>query len=430
MTRTTLWCALLVVCFRATLSLPRNRTQFSLGQNCSDVHLRYHENHTLCRPAADCEIQVAGIENQVKQLILKLHNHYRNLIATGNQTDMPPATNMMELEWDDDLASVAQAHANQCHFDHDCPSCRQMEKFTDVGQNLCLDRTTRHNPQPDWESCIRRWYDEVSMFPNNTRSPFVFDVPTGHFTQMVWATTWKIGCGYTRYPSTERPFVYDLLYTCDYGPGGNLVGGDMYEDGEVCSKCPEGTCCGSGCDGQAVETRFKGLCKSTTPEGPMASHGKNNLIWACMFNNQTKESCDFKSDPAEAFWIKNSFSSGYLETIVEGGQKAKVTFTRLVKSATGLFCINIEYAKGPNAAGERSNNALKIHLTSPGLDYFQVEAEMGRGIKGFQTYAFSMSVYLPVKVAFSFSVPANSTAQYLNIHKLIVSEGACAYNYR
>ena len=36
-------------------------------------------------------------------------------MATG-QTHQPPAADMMELSWDPELASVAQAHADQCKF--------------------------------------------------------------------------------------------------------------------------------------------------------------------------------------------------------------------------------------------------------------------------------------------------------------------------
>ena len=32
---------------------------------------------------------------------------------------MPSASNMRQLEWDDDLAAVAQKWADQCSFDHD-----------------------------------------------------------------------------------------------------------------------------------------------------------------------------------------------------------------------------------------------------------------------------------------------------------------------
>ena len=44
-------------------------------------------------------------------LVLRL----RSRVASG-QTSQPPASNMMQLSWDNELAAVAQAHADQCKF--------------------------------------------------------------------------------------------------------------------------------------------------------------------------------------------------------------------------------------------------------------------------------------------------------------------------
>ena len=43
--------------------------------------------------------------------------------------------------------------------------------------------------------------------------------------QLVWADTYMVGCGYTFYDDKKRGF--SKLYVCNYGPGGNLVGGAM-----------------------------------------------------------------------------------------------------------------------------------------------------------------------------------------------------------
>ena len=43
------------------------------------------------------------------------HNKLRSKVARGlTKTKHPPAGDMMELEWDDELAFVAQRHADQC----------------------------------------------------------------------------------------------------------------------------------------------------------------------------------------------------------------------------------------------------------------------------------------------------------------------------
>ena len=59
--------------------------------------------------------------------IVDVHNYYRNLIAGGNETQLgfPSASNMLKMEWDSELAYIAQMHANQCQFAHDCYDCRR-----------------------------------------------------------------------------------------------------------------------------------------------------------------------------------------------------------------------------------------------------------------------------------------------------------------
>ena len=39
--------------------------------------------------------------------------------------------------WDPELSVVAQAHADQCKFAHDCSDCRRVSRFG-VGQNLYI----------------------------------------------------------------------------------------------------------------------------------------------------------------------------------------------------------------------------------------------------------------------------------------------------
>ena len=60
-----------------------------------------------------------------------------------------------------------------------------------------------------------------------------------------------VGCGYTYYDDPKRG--YSKLYVCNYGPGGNLVGGSMYNMG-----FPGMTNCHQR--DLAPSSRFVGLC--------------------------------------------------------------------------------------------------------------------------------------------------------------------------
>ena len=74
--------------------------------------------------------------------------------------------------WDSELSLVAQAHADQCKFAHDCSDCRRVSRFG-VGQNLYIYKQVGSDPffasysmhllqslrKPDnnWEAGIRDW---------------------------------------------------------------------------------------------------------------------------------------------------------------------------------------------------------------------------------------------------------------------------------
>ena len=67
--------------------------------------------------------------------------------------------------WDTELARVAQVHADQCVFSHDCADCRRVDRFR-VGQNLYIYKQTIRPAPVDWERAVTSWYEEVSMFSN------------------------------------------------------------------------------------------------------------------------------------------------------------------------------------------------------------------------------------------------------------------------
>ena len=92
------------------------------------------------------------------------------------------------------------------------------------------------------------WYEEVTLFSNKHVEPFKFSSPTGHYTALVWASTDKVGCGATSYKNGRW---FSTLYTCNYGPNGNFINGQMYKKGPACSACDSGEKC---------STSFPGLC--------------------------------------------------------------------------------------------------------------------------------------------------------------------------
>ena len=88
-------------------------------------------------------------------------------------------------------------------------------------------------------------------------------VLVGHFTQLAWAQTWRIGCGKITYISKNHlqnnEVTGQQLYICNYGVAGNFIRSEMYQKGDPCSQCPAGTSCSS---------EYPGLC-SGTPDQPL-----------------------------------------------------------------------------------------------------------------------------------------------------------------
>jgi hypothetical protein len=135
--------------------------------------------------------------------ILAAHN------AERARAGVPP------LMWDNALGTAAAAYAQQMamtgRFEH---SNRQARPNT--GENLWMGSHGAFS----LEVMVGGWTSEkrfflAGVFPNNSRTGNWEDV--GHYTQMIWPTTTRIGCALA---STPR---IDYL-VCRYAGKGNIDG--------------------------------------------------------------------------------------------------------------------------------------------------------------------------------------------------------------
>ncbi|XP_064470117.1 scoloptoxin SSD976-like [Ornithodoros turicata] len=168
---------------------------------------------------------------EVRQII-ELHNMLRNRLAAGNLPGFPPAANMLRLEYDGEVARLAQVHSQSCIFQHGCNGCGNMGQF--VGQNLYLA------PRGTWTNALNTWWDEYKRTNSAIVRSYVFSASNGHFTQMAWARTTKVGCG-----ATDCPRLGGRYMVCNYSPGGNIIRQPIYQQGSACSQCPSGSSCGT-----------------------------------------------------------------------------------------------------------------------------------------------------------------------------------------
>lgn len=218
-----------IVAAIACLAMPSEAVD--CGNNrCS----REGKTQTLClypnpNPAQACgRVQSTGFSQSEKNEIVNKHNDLRQYVASGkekrgNPGPQPAATNMQTMSWDDELATVAQRWANQCNFGHD--SCRSVERFV-VGQNVAVTMTTgQQNSKPS--DLIMMWYNEVEKMNNRLVDNFSGNIQNvGHYTQLVWANSNKIGCGKIIYQDGRWNKYYMV---CNYGPAGNYINSPIYQ---------------------------------------------------------------------------------------------------------------------------------------------------------------------------------------------------------
>lgn len=224
-------------------------------------------DYTFCYSTADSSavvsgptnIDTVGVTDDDKFFIVYYHNTYRNQLATqttAHGTKLPLAKNMRQMYWNDEIAKKAQEHANKCKFEHSTREFRDTAKFGLLGENLGIYSSTS-GAIKNWAGIIKMLNDEINNYvtiqadPNNFQDSPQADLVVGHFTQVNWAKSYLVGCGYSVYIENG---MTKSLYVCQYAPSGNYLGMPFYET--IASKaemaCPSGT--------SASNTQMTGLC--------------------------------------------------------------------------------------------------------------------------------------------------------------------------
>ncbi|XP_042218919.1 venom allergen 5-like isoform X2 [Homarus americanus] len=169
-------------------------------------------------------------------------------VAQGNEKlgdlgPQPSGANIQQLVWNDELAQVAEAWASQCRRGHDgYPKRKICSRNYVVGQNIFYQWS--NNPASVWTKAVKSWYNEVSYMPNTYVSTFNAVPPSNkvitHYSQVVWAKTYEVGCGAVYYTTMFRGKTYtqSKIYVCNYGPAANYRNRPVYLEGVPASQCP------------------------------------------------------------------------------------------------------------------------------------------------------------------------------------------------
>ena len=140
----------------------------------------------------------------LKRAMLTMHNTARLSVRVP------------ELSWDKTLARDAQAYAEDLARRGVFQHSRQPRGNPPQGENLWTGTRGAYR----YEEMAQHWIDEQRFFvngavPHASRSGRFEDV--GHYTQIIWRTTSRVGCGFAR---NRR----DDYLVCRYTPAGNLLG--------------------------------------------------------------------------------------------------------------------------------------------------------------------------------------------------------------
>ncbi|NWI13198.1 GLIP1 protein, partial [Crypturellus soui] len=133
------------------------------------------------------------------------HNNLRSKVN-------PPGSNMLRMGR---RSKTAKAWAKKCQFKHNIylKIPRKVHPtFTPVGENIRTGTATVFSV----DAALSDWFSEVGSYDFNTNG---CSGQCGHYTQVVWATSYKVGCAVHFCDSAEYfPGLFNAAhFVCNYG---------------------------------------------------------------------------------------------------------------------------------------------------------------------------------------------------------------------
>uniref|UniRef100_A0A673MIE5 Cysteine-rich secretory protein LCCL domain-containing 2-like n=1 Tax=Sinocyclocheilus rhinocerous TaxID=307959 RepID=A0A673MIE5_9TELE len=229
-----------------------------------------------------------------REEILQLHNKLRGEVY-------PTASNMEYMVWDDELEKSATYWAEQCQWEHG-----PKDLLMSIGQNLAVHWGRYRSPAYH----VQAWYDEVKdytyPYPHEC-NPWCPERCSGpmctHYTQLVWATTNRVGCAVHTCPRMNvwgEIWENAIYLVCNYSPKGNWIGEAPYQHGRPCSQCPPSY--GGGCRDNLCykaqnikcETKMRDKCKGAACNRyncPGNCLNKKGKVWGTLYYDVQSSIC-------------------------------------------------------------------------------------------------------------------------------------------
>ncbi|VDP18760.1 unnamed protein product [Heligmosomoides polygyrus] len=191
-----------------------------------------------------------GMTNEIRMRLLEKHNGYRTLVAKGEAENplgsssgyAPKAARMRKMVYDCNIELNAMRNAAGCKYGHSSNTDRP-----GLGENIwAMWGPANYSLLKAAEGATGSWFSELKdpgMPEENVLSDAVLSRPKaiGHYTQIVWQSTYHLGCGLANCPG-------NMCYAvCQYGPPGNYRNSLVYELGDPCKTDGDCNCTGCTC---------------------------------------------------------------------------------------------------------------------------------------------------------------------------------------
>lgn len=147
--------------------------------------------------------------------IVATHNRWRAEVGVGALSYSPELA-VSAQQWADNLKKT-----NQCRMRHSKPEGRYGENIYWASAIAWSDGRRELQKVPSAKP-VDSWGSEISDY-DYAQNSCVPGKMCGHYTQMVWKTSTKVGCAFAVCEDS-----LDQVWVCQYQPAGNWVGHKPY----------------------------------------------------------------------------------------------------------------------------------------------------------------------------------------------------------
>jgi Raf kinase inhibitor-like YbhB/YbcL family protein len=153
-------------------------------------------------------IHAQGITAEDKEQLITYHNEVRNEVGVG------------PVSWSDEAAALAQKWADHLAATGEFKHNEQKGNF---GENIAINSSVLGG--------AKAWYSEIKDYRPGAKigEPGAQFEIVGHYTQMIWNSTEKIGAGVA--VMSKGDFIGQVVLVCNYAPPGNYLGEIPYGPG-------------------------------------------------------------------------------------------------------------------------------------------------------------------------------------------------------